>query len=111
VLIIIFMLIQPDVSTGLSSAVPQPGAPGESDRPATTITVRADGTIKLNDESVKIDALPDRLKDLYRRAAEIVVFISADREADFGQVAEVIDVAKGVGIKNVGLSPGAGSKP
>jgi biopolymer transport protein ExbD len=105
VLLIIFMVIQPDLSTGLPSAVPQDGPPGASDRTVTTITVHADGTLKLDEETLQIAELPDRLKDLYRRAAEIAVFVSAERDVDFEQVAEVIDVTKGVGIKNVGLLP------
>ena len=65
----------------------------------------AGGEVLLNDESVAVESLENRLRDLYKRAAQIAVFIRADKDADFGQVAEVIDLANGVGIKKVGLLP------
>jgi biopolymer transport protein TolR len=107
VLLIIFMVIQPEYSTGLDTAVPKPAPPGAiaaEDRDAL-IEVRGDGTIQLNRELVDASALDARLRDLYKRAAEIAVFVRADSDADFGQVAEVIDTAKGAGIKKVGLLP------
>jgi biopolymer transport protein ExbD len=102
VLIIIFMVIQPPYSTGLQGDVPQDGAPGAVVE-GVTIDVHSDGSLLLNRERVERAELEGRLRDLYRRAAEMPVFVSADKDADFGQVAEVMDVAKGVGIKRVGL--------
>jgi biopolymer transport protein ExbD len=104
VLIIIFMVIQPPYSTGLQGDVPQDGAPGAVVE-GVTIDVRSDGSLLLNRERVERAALEGRLRDLYRRAAEMPVFVSADKDVDFGQVAEVVDLAKGVGIKRVGLMP------
>jgi biopolymer transport protein TolR len=106
VLIIIFMIIQPQRSIGLATDVPQP-APGAAAAPGSdiTIAVRGDGTVRLNEEVVQVTALEARLHDLYKRAADLVVFIRANEDVDFGQVAEVIDTANGVGIKKVGLLP------
>ena len=104
VLIIIFMVIQPERSAGLATDVPQPGSPAA---PAgeVTIAVHADGSIRLNQEPVELSALEARLRDLYKRAAELAVFIRADDDVDFAHVAEVIDMANGIGIKKVGLLP------
>ncbi|HEY4360396.1 MAG TPA: biopolymer transporter ExbD [Bryobacteraceae bacterium] len=107
VLIIIFMVIQPEYSTGLDTAVPKPAPPGSvaSDSGDVLILVHGDGTVLLNEEAVAVESLESRLRDFYKRAAQIAVFIQADKDADFGQVAEVIDLANGVGIKKVGLLP------
>jgi len=107
VLIIIFMVIQPEYSTGLDTAVPKPAPPGSiaTESGDALIQVHSDGVVELNREPVAIDLLASRLRELYKRAAQIAVFIRADKDADFGQVAEVIDLANGVGIKKVGLLP------
>ena len=107
VLIIIFMVIQPEYSTGLDTAVPKAAPPGSvaTETGDVLILVHSDGTVVLNQESVAIKSLASRLRDLYKRAAQVAVFIRADKDADFGQVAEVIDLANGVGIKKVGLLP------
>jgi biopolymer transport protein TolR len=106
VLLIIFMVIQPQYSTGLDTAVPQPGLPGRSEPISdVVISLRSDGTVRLNDQAVEIDSLEARLRDLYKRAAQLSVFIRAEGDVDFGDVAQVIDTANGVGIKKVGLLP------
>jgi biopolymer transport protein TolR len=106
VLLIIFMVIQPQYSTGLDSAVPQPGPPGRSEPTGdVVISLRSDGTVRLNDQAIEIASLEARLRDLYKRAAHLSVFIRAEKDVDFGDVAQVIDTANGVGIKKVGLLP------
>jgi biopolymer transport protein ExbD len=59
----------------------------------------------VNQDLVEASTLERRLRDLYKRAAELTVFITADPDVDFAQVAEVIDTANGIGIKRVGLLP------
>lgn len=104
VLLIIFMIIAPSVSVGLSTAVPQLAATAQA--PPTSnivLTVLADGAVQLNQEMIPVGRLDERLTELFARAAGQAIFIRADKDLDFAQVADVIDVAKGAGFDRVAL--------
>jgi len=104
VLIIIFLVITPMTPTGLKTEVPQPApADGKPQPPAQdiVITVRGDRTIRLNQEPVDLEKLPERLARISR--TEAIVFVQGDRSLEFQQVAEVIDIARGAGLNRIGL--------
>jgi biopolymer transport protein ExbD len=57
VLIIIFMVITPLTQTGLRTLVPEPAPPSRNQPPLSrdiVITVRPDGTVRLNQEPVAV---------------------------------------------------------
>jgi biopolymer transport protein ExbD len=106
VLIIIFLVITPVTPVGLKTQVPQP-APGDA-QPAPpshdiVITVRGDHTVRLNQEPVELSDLHERLVRLFGSQADHVVFVRADRNLEFGQIAQVIDIAKGAGLNRIAL--------
>ena len=107
VLIIIFMVITPLTPKGLEARVPQPPPPNsppppENDR-TVVIIIEKDKSLKINAESVHFENLPKRLEDIFKTRAERVCFVKGDPDLEFQEVAKVIDVAKGVGIDQVGL--------
>jgi len=106
VLLIIFMVITPTVSVGLDAAVPQPADSAKAATPPDNpiiATVHADRTVLLNQEPVALDDLGGRLVSALDRSADHVLFLRADKNLDFAQVAEVIDIAKGAGMDRVAL--------
>ena len=109
VLLVIFMTITPLTPKGLDAAVPQPPPPGTPPPPPDalnkTIVISVDktGTIKINQNVVEIRYLGDQLQDIFKTRNERVAFVNADPDLLFKDVAEVIDVAKGVGVDKVGL--------
>ena len=107
VLIIIFMVITPLTPKGLEARVPQPPPPNsppppENDRTVVVI-IEKDKSMKINAESVLFENLSKRLEDIFKTRAERVCFVKGDPDLEFQEVARVIDVAKGVGIDQVGL--------
>ncbi len=107
VLIIIFMVITPLTPKGLEARVPQPPPPNsppppENDR-TVVIIIEKDKSLKINSESVLFENLSKRLEDIFKTRAERVCFVKGDPDLEFQEVAKVIDVAKGVGIDQVGL--------
>jgi biopolymer transport protein ExbD len=106
VLIIIFMVITPLTPTGLRTLVPQP-APASLQQPPPArdivITVRADGTVRLNQEPVDLTDLRRRLIKLFRTATDHVIFVRGEKGLEFRAVAEVIDIANGAGLNRVAL--------
>jgi len=102
------MLITPTAPNGLKALVPQEQPPDQKPPPRSqdiVITVHRDRTIQLNQEAVELASLEDRLKFLFKNAANHVVFVRGDKDLDFGQIAEVIDIARGAGLERVALMP------
>src|SRR5579863_5293388 len=97
VLLIIFMVISPTLSNGLDTLVPQP-ADQRASSPSDDIllTVSANGTVRIGQETVGVADLENRLKAIFKNTADHVVFVRGDKDLDFEQVADVIDIAKGV---------------
>ena len=107
VLIIIFMVITPLTPKGLEARVPQPPPPNSPPPPdndrTVVIIIEKDKSLKINAESVLFENLSKRLEDIFKTRAERVCFVKGDPDLEFQEVAKVIDVAKGVGIDQVGL--------
>ena len=107
VLIIIFMVILPHKSEGLNTRVPQQSTstdpPPAAVQQDVVLTVEGDGHVLVNQDAVGIEGLEERLKAIFKITARPVVFVRADGSLAFKEVAEVIDVAKGVGFTRVAL--------
>jgi len=108
VLLIIFMVIIPQKSTGLDASVPQP--PVDSNQPPPpprdiVVSVHKDRTLDINTEPVTWTNLADRLKQVLARRPDGVFYIAAAPSLDFEDVARVIDEARGAGINRIGFMP------
>jgi biopolymer transport protein TolR len=104
VLLIIFMVITPSLSIGLDALVPQ-ASNQKASPPADdiVISVLGDGNVHLNEETVAVADLSERLKAVFRIAPDRVVFVRGKKQLDFQEVADVIDIAKGAGLERVAL--------
>jgi biopolymer transport protein ExbD len=110
VLLIIFMVITPLTPKGLDALVPQPPKNPTTEQPNDrTVVVQVLGngsspsTVKINQDDVTWDTLEGRLTDIFKLRAEKIMFVRADQDIPFEQVAEVIDIAHSAGVDKVGL--------
>jgi biopolymer transport protein ExbD len=108
VLLIIFMVITPLTPKGLDALVPQPGpkdAKVDQDVLNRTVVVSIDAGrhVKINQDAVDIRELGSRLEDIFKTRSDRVMFVKGDPTLQFGDVAEVIDIAKGAGLDKIGL--------
>ena len=107
VLLIIFMVITPLVPKGLDALVPQPNPKKDVQQPedvrTVVVSVSTGGQLKINQDAVTKDQLGARLTEIFKTRAERVMFVKGDPDILFGDVAEVIDIAKGAQIDKVGL--------
>ncbi len=111
VLLIIFMVITPLTPKGLDALVPQPPKdqtkqPPSTDRTVVVQLMKAGGgqpALKINQEDVTWDRLQGRLEEIYKTRAEKVMFVKADTDLPFADVAQVIDIAHSAGVDKVGL--------
>ena len=104
VLIVIFMVIAPMTPKGLPASVPQLGQPDKAKEDRTLVlSLNRDGTISLNQEPLEFASILSRLRDVFSTRADRTIFVQADDEVLFNEVAQVIDTAKSAGADRVGL--------
>jgi biopolymer transport protein ExbD len=111
VLLIIFMVITPLTPKGLDALVPQPPPPNAPktqsvDRTIVVQLLKGSGgkvALKINQDDVSWQNLQGRLEEIFKTRAEKVMFIKADTDLEFSEVAEVIDISHAAGVEKVGL--------
>lgn len=114
VLLIIFMLVVIEQKpVGLQAQIPQPVPPTQKNIPPPQQTIiiqirhallgAPHPLIKLNDEKVDWDHLRERLRDIYAIRVERIIYLEADDDTEFQDVADVIAIAKIAGVDKVGL--------
>jgi len=111
VLLIIFMVITPLTPKGLDALVPQPPKDKDkqqepSDRTIVVQLLKGGGdkaSLKINQDDVTWENLEGRLNDIFKTRAEKVMFVKADPDLTFNEVAQVIDIAHSAGVDKVGL--------
>ena len=106
VLLVIFMTISPNERTGLNAAVPQPPPPGPRTQPQENVIVLSmdrGGVIRINQDEIEPSHLVEWLQEIFKTRNDRTMFVQADAELLFNDVAQVIDVAKGAGVDRLGL--------
>ncbi|HVZ59236.1 MAG TPA: biopolymer transporter ExbD [Terriglobales bacterium] len=111
VLLIIFMVITPLTPKGLDALVPQPPKDNQKSAPDPERTivvqvlkgggVRPD--LKINQDPATWEGLKGQLEGIYKLRAEKIMFVKADDELPFSDVAQVIDISHSAGVDKVGL--------
>lgn len=104
VLLIIFMIAAPMLTTGVNVDLPKADAPRmDIDQEQPLITVQRDQRIFLFEEEVSLDVLRQRLltDDRIREVDE--VFVQADEQVPYGVVAQVLALVRQAGIGKMGL--------
>ncbi len=109
-LLVIFMIITPVTPKGEKALIPQ--SPPKTAKPQPNnhsvvlqVLVGPKGVpqVKLNQQDVSWQDLPARLTDIYKLRAQKVMFVKADNNVPWQDVAVVIDEAHGAGVNKVGL--------
>ncbi|HWB82918.1 MAG TPA: biopolymer transporter ExbD [Bryobacteraceae bacterium] len=107
VLLIIFMVITPMLSKGVSvdlvktkNPIPMQAA-DKTD--AIIVAITRDGKVYLNTTQLEPDALAPKVKDLQTNKLDKTVFIKADSRSRFGRVEDVVDNLRAAGVDQLGL--------
>ena len=104
VLLIIFMIAAPMLTTGVNVDLPKADAPRmDIDQEHPLITVHRDRRIFLFDEEVSLDVLQQRLLTDERIRDADEVFVQADEQVPYGAVAQVLALVRRAGIGKMGL--------
>jgi biopolymer transport protein TolR len=107
VLLIIFMVAAPMMQQGLSVNLPQARRAAAMQEARVTVTVplsyRQDGRVQINDETVRIDVLAERIRQTLLTATEKQVYVRGDGGVTVQELMDVMDRLKAGGVERVGL--------
>jgi biopolymer transport protein ExbD len=104
VLLIIFMAAIPSMRKSIDVQLPDP-------RPATTpagtesivLHIAANGAYSINRSPVAPGGLAARIHAIYDHRPDKVLFVKGDGHLRYADVVQAMDVAKGAGVKVLGL--------
>lgn len=107
VLLIIFMLVVPMSRKALDLQLPDPTDQAQSSNPPPQIVleVMPSNRFLVNKEALTREALPKRLKEIYDGRPEKIIFVKGDPKVKYSDVIFAMDVARGAGVKVIGMSP------
>lgn len=107
VLLIVFMVLIPKQLTQMTIDVPpkdtsnQPTPPTADDQ--LVVQVGEDDAISINHEPVTKGDLPEKVRKLMEHRTKKLVFFDPDEKANYGLVAQVMDICRGSGVKTIGI--------
>jgi biopolymer transport protein ExbD len=107
VLLIIFMAIAPAKPVGLDATIPHTPVNPSQPQPENPIVLEIDkdGLYHLNSQPVKASSLEEGLITIFERRGERILFVKAEGELEFAEVAAALDSARGANIDRVALVP------
>ncbi len=104
VLLIIFMVAAPMMTSNVEVNLPQGATTPSKDKDLSlTITIKADGAIFLQDNQVQISFLPAKLLELSGNKMDSKINIRADKSLDYGRVMEIVKTVSMTGFNQVAL--------
>lgn len=103
VLLIIFMVTAPMMQSGIGINLPQAETESAPAEEGLTLTITADGYIHLGESVINVNLLERRLLEYFHNKTKKIIYIRADRNLNYGQLIQVLDIVKRSGIEIVGL--------
>ena len=104
VLLIVFMVTAPLMTTGVNVDLPKTDAsPVSSDSKPLAVSVKNDGTIFLGDDQVTLDQLVAKLQAASQNDPTHRIFVRGDEHIDYGRVMQVMGQITSGGFTKVAL--------
>ena len=104
VLLVIFIITAPLMTTSLKLDLPKAQGARPSDAPQfIALSIDAQGQLFVGDEAVKPEQLLERAREAARRDPLTEVQLRADSRVPYGRVAELIGLVQDAGLSRVGF--------
>jgi biopolymer transport protein TolR len=104
VLLVIFMVTAPLLTTGVQVDLPATqAAPIQDQDEPVAVSVDRKGRIFLQDREVTLEALAQRLATIAGNNKEIRIFVRGDQTIDYGRIMSVVGTIHGAGFRKVAL--------
>jgi biopolymer transport protein ExbD len=104
VLLIIFMVVLPALTSGFTANPPQ-GINLKSHPEVDTdqvLGIDKEGNYYINKRPVPFDSIGLILKDIYSKRDDYVLYVKADRDLPYSKVIDAMDIASKNGVRVVG---------
>jgi biopolymer transport protein ExbD len=110
VLLIIFMMIVPMARKAIDLQLPDPtpsNAPANANPDQIVLEVQKDGSYLINKQPVPAgpQALDGELHKVFDNRPDKIMFVKGDPAVKYQQVIQAMDVARGAGVKVIGITP------
>ena len=106
VMLVIFMVVLPLHQQGMDVNLPletQNKVQQQQDNDQIVLEYNADQSIAINHQPVALNQLESKLRDIFETRKTKTMLIVGDPSLRYGQIAQVIDDAKGAGVDKVGI--------
>src|ERR1700733_14343585 len=104
VLLIFFMVTAPLMTSGVSVDLPKTDAqPLNSDSEPLTVSIKADGSIFLQEQAVEVGDLVSKLQAISQNNPERRIFVRGDKDLAYGRIMEVMGTVTQGGFTKVAL--------
>jgi biopolymer transport protein TolR len=104
VLLIIFMVTAPLIQSGVKVDLPRASAQQmEHSEQKLVLTITKDRRVLLGDAEIKFDELEKKLATNARLQKDKELYLHADRSLPYGQVVEVMAIARRAGVESLGM--------
>ncbi len=103
VLLVIFMITEPVLQSGIEVNVPKTRTVKQITEQRMVVTIDREQTVFLNDQPVNLHDLPGKLRQPGVDASRQSIYLRSDERVPFGAFASVMDAVKQSGITNVSI--------
>ena len=105
VLLVIFLSLLPITQQGLDAKLP--AEVQRDDPPAAPSWIvaeyGADRRLRINHQEVAIDGAEARFREIYESRRDKTLYVIGDGSVEYGEIAHIIDLAKGAGAERIGI--------
>jgi biopolymer transport protein ExbD len=108
VLLIIFMIMQPMMRHAIDLQLPDPQpvvAPANSVSQQIVLEVLPGNEFRINTKPVSREGLAQKLHEVYDQRPDKILFVKGDPTVKYEDVIYSMDVARGAGVKVIGVPP------
>jgi len=103
VLLVIFMITEPVLQSGIEVNVPKTRTVKQITEQRMVVTIDRHDNLYLNDQPININELPIKLRAGEGKGAHQSIYLMSDQQVSFGNFAAVMDAVKQSGITNVSI--------
>jgi biopolymer transport protein TolR len=104
VLLVVFMVTAPLLTVGVPVELPQTQAPPINEpKEPLVITVNREGAIFIQEATVPIESLVERLQSITGGNPDAVLYVRGDKDINYGRILEVMSLVSSAGFRKVSL--------
>jgi len=103
VLLVIFLITAPMLSSAIKLNLPNETASEIIEKTPVTVSLSADGQYYINDRQLSFEDLKQELNIVARDNLKRQIYIRADVDVNYGEVSHILALLQGLGLSNIGF--------